>query len=182
VKNHFVTSFKVLGVLTVLLGFIYPLTVTFVAQQFFYEQANGSLIKQEGRILGSSLIAQKTVSEKYFWPRPSASDYGTVPSGASNQGYISKALKQAVEERKAKGLTHDLLFTSGSGLDPHISKDAALGQVSRIVQVRQLSEDDKVKVTEMIERLEEPRDFGFLGEPRVNVLHLNIEMDKIFSK
>lgn len=181
-KTHFITSLKVLGILTVLLGLVYPLAITLVAQGFFNKQANGSLVEHNGRIIGSSLLAQKTVSENYFWPRPSASDHGALPSGASNLGYTSKVLKQAVDERKAKGLTHDLLFASGSGLDPHISIDAALSQVSRIVQARQLSDNDKVKTTELIQRLVERRDFGFLGEPRVNVLILNIEMDKTFSK
>lgn len=180
-KNHLMTSLKVLGVFTVLLGFIYPVAITLVAQGLFGKQANGSLIEHGGRVIGSSLLAQKTVSEKYFWPRPSASDFGAVPSGASNLGYTSKALKQAVDERKARGLTHDLLLSSGSGLDPHISMDAALSQVPRIVQSRLLSENDKSKVVDLIQRFYERRDFGIFGEPRINVLLLNIEMDKTFS-
>lgn len=180
-KNHFITSLKTLGALTILLGLFYPVAITLVAQGLFYKQANGSLIEHNGRIIGSSLLAQKTVSERYFWPRPSASDYGAVPSGASNLGPTSKALKKAVDERKANGLSHDLLFTSGSGLDPHISMDAALSQVARIVQSRQLSENDKSKVVALIQQFQERRDFGIFGEPRINVLLLNIEMDKTFS-
>lgn len=181
-RKHFITSIKTLGVLTLLLGVFYPLAITLVAQAFFYKQANGSLIEHGGRVVGSSLLAQKTVSEDYFWPRPSASDYGAVPSGASNLGPTSKALKQAVEERKQKGLSHELLFASGSGLDPHISMHAALSQVPRIVQSRQLSETDHRKVIDLIQKSQERRDFGIFGDPRINVLLLNIKMDKTFPR
>lgn len=167
--------------MTVLLGFIYPLGITLVAQGFFPHQANGSLVNWNGRTVGSSLLAQKTVSEKYFWPRPSASDFGAVPSGASNLGATSQALKKAVEERKGQGLSQDLLFSSASGLDPHISIDAALSQVPRIVQSRLLSENDSGKLVEMIRSSQEKRDFGIFGEPRINVMLLNMEMDKTFS-
>lgn len=180
-KNQIITSIKVLGIFTVLLGVIYPLAIALVAQGFFPKQANGSLVELSGRTVGSSLLAQKTVSEKYFWPRPSASDFGANPSGASNLGPTSKVLKQAVEERRAQGLSSGLLFSSGSGLDPHISIDAAISQVPRIVQSRLLSETDGSKIVELIHRSLEKRDFGILGEPRINVLLLNIEMDKTFS-
>lgn len=180
-RNQFLSSIKALGILTVLLGVVYPMAITAVAQAFFPNQANGSLIEQDGRIIGSSLLAQKTVSEKYFWPRPSASDFGATPSGASNLGPTSKALRLAIQERKKQGFSHDLLFASGSGLDPHISLDAALSQVPRIVQSRLLSENDAGKMVELIQGSLENRDFGILGEPRVNVLLLNIKMDKAFS-
>lgn len=178
-KNHFFIALKVSGVLTILLGLIYPLAITLFAQTVFPQKANGSLIVREGRIIGSHLLAQKFLSQGYFWARPSASDYGAVPSGASNQGPTSKVLKAALEERKAKGMTLDLLFASGSGLDPHISIDAALSQVGRIVQSRNLSESDKSKIVELIQQNTERRDFGLFGEPRVNVLLLNLGMDKI---
>jgi len=180
-KTQLIISAKVMLFLSLLLGVLYPIAMTVVAQTFFSEKANGSLIEHEGRIVGSRLMAQKTVSEKYFWPRPSASDYGAVPSGASNLGPTSKALKAAIDDRKSKGHTHDLLFASGSGLDPHISKDAALSQLPRIVQSRQLSENDKIKLATLVQQFEERRDFGIFGEPRVNVLLLNLAMDKTFS-
>lgn len=180
-KNQMIVSFKVLGLMTLLFGIIYPLGVTLVAQVFFPKQANGSLVRIGDRTVGSSLLAQKTTSEKYFWPRPSASDFGAVPSGASNLGPTSKAFRQAVAERKEKGLTHDLLYASGSGLDPHITLDAALSQIARIVQSRNLGENGQVQIQEMIQQRLERRDFGIFGEPRVNVLLLNLEMDKTFS-
>jgi potassium-transporting ATPase KdpC subunit len=180
-KNHIMTSVKVLVILTLLLGLIYPLSITGVAQTFFPDRANGSLVELNGKIIGSTLLAQKTVSEKYFWPRPSASDYGANPSGASNLGPTSKVLKQAVEERRARGFSKELLFTSASGLDPHISIDAALSQVQRIVQSRLLSEDSKNKIVDLVHRSVEGRDFGVFGEPRINVLHLNMELDRTFS-
>lgn len=178
-KQHFITSLKAMTFFSVVLGVVYPVVITFFAQTFFPQQANGSLIERDGKIIGSHLIAQKTTSDRYFWPRPSASDYGAVPSGASNLGPTSKVLKQAMQDRKAKGMALDLLFASGSGLDPHISLDAALSQVERIVQSRQLSDNGKTGIVELIRRSVEPRDFGIFGEPRINVLQLNIEIDKM---
>lgn len=180
-RSHFVISLKILLLLTLVLGLIYPVAMTLVAQNLFKHQAKGSLVEQGGRIIGSRLLAQKTVSDKYFWPRPSASDYGANPSGASNLGYTSKALKQAVDERRANGFTDDLLFASASGLDPHISINAAFGQVDRVVQARSLSESQKDELIGIIQRSVEKRDFGLFGEPRINVLVLNIELDKAYS-
>ncbi len=180
-RSHLLTSFKVLLVLTFVLGIIYPVSMTLFAQSFFSKKANGSLVEINGQIVGSTLLAQKFVSQRYFWSRPSASDYGAVPSGASNLGSTSKVLKQAIIERKSKGQVPDLLFSSASGLDPHISFDAALSQVPRIVESRQLNESDKKRIIQLIRQSEEPRDFGIFGEKRINVLLLNIEIDKIFS-
>jgi potassium-transporting ATPase KdpC subunit len=179
-KNSFIISLKVFVLLTIVLGFIYPASITLVAQFFFPEKAHGSLIERNGQIIGSKLLSQKTLADKYFWARPSASDYGANPSGASNLGPTSKALKNAIDARKSQGLVADLLFSSASGLDPHISLDAALSQVSRIVQSRHLSEDETQQVVELVHRSLERREFGIFGEPRINVLLLNIGMDNTF--
>lgn len=174
------SSTKVLLVLSLILGVFYPLSILLVGQVFFNEKANGSFIIKDGTIIGSSLLAQKFSSAKYFWSRPSATDFGTVPSGASNLGPTSAALKASIEARKNQGLSDDLLFASGSGLDPHISMNAALSQLPRIVQIRDLSDNQTEELKKLIERMVEGRDLGFLGEERIHVLRLNLALDQYF--
>ncbi|WP_413944638.1 K(+)-transporting ATPase subunit C [Bdellovibrio sp. HCB-162] len=176
--KNFIISIKIFIVLSLMTGVLYPLAVTGVGQLFFSYKANGSLLEKEGRPVGSELIAQKFVNPKYFWPRPSAGDYATVASGASNASPTSENLKKAVLQRKAQGLSHEMLFTSGSGLDPHISPEAAKDQVQRIVQERKLSQEQTVLVEKLIEDYTEGRQGGLLGEKRVNVLKLNLALDK----
>ncbi|WP_374080064.1 K(+)-transporting ATPase subunit C [Bdellovibrio bacteriovorus] len=176
--KNFIISIKIFVVLSIITGVIYPLAVTGVGQVLFPYQANGSVIKKEGQLVGSELIAQKFVSPKYFWPRPSAGDYTTVASGASNAGPTSENLKKAVAERGNQGLTHEMLFTSGSGLDPHISPMAARAQVQRVVHERKLSQAQTELVEKLIEEYTEGRQGGLLGERRVNVLKLNLALDK----
>jgi K+-transporting ATPase ATPase C chain len=176
-RNFFV-ALKIFIVLSIITGVLYPLAVTGLGQLLFSRQANGSLIEKNGQVVGSELIAQKFVNAKYFWPRPSAGDYATVASGASNAAPTSEALKKAIGERKAQGLTHDMLFTSGSGLDPHISPEAARDQVARVVQERKLSEQQRALVEKLVEDYTEKRQGGVLGDPRVNVLKLNLALDE----
>lgn len=170
-------ALKVFSLLTVLTGIVYPLLVTGVSQVVYNDKANGSLIIKDGTAVGSEYIGQNFKSEKYFWPRPSAIEYNPLPSGATNLAPTSAALKQAYDERKLKGFTYEMLFASASGLDPHISPGAALSQVSRIVESRAgLSEEVIVK---LIGQMTEKRDFKILGEERVNVLKLNLQLDDL---
>ena len=172
-------SLRALLVLTILTGVLYPLIVTAAAKLLFAKQANGSLVERDGRIIGSALLAQKTENPRYFWPRPSAADYATVASGASNQGPTSAVLAKAVEDRRAKfgpDAPADLLTASGSGLDPHISPEAARLQASRVAAERSLSNE---KVAALIDAQIEPPQLGFLGNARVNVLALNLALDAL---
>lgn len=174
-------------VLMLLTGVIYPLVVTGVAQVLFTKQSQGSLVTSNNAVVGSSLLSQKTEGPKYFWPRPSAGDYATIASGSSNLGPSSDTLKKAITDRKAKLETtgaqtpvpDDLLTTSGSGLDPEISPEAALWQVNRIVQARSLSAEQAAQLKKLVEEHIEKPQWGFLGEPRVNVLMLNLALDQI---
>lgn len=172
-----ISSIRILAVLTLLTGFLYPLLLTPVAQLVFPRGANGSLVVQEGKIIGSELLAQKTESPRYFWPRPSAGDYATVASGASNLGPTTETLKVAVAERRTKFgqvAPADMLTTSGSGLDPHVSPDAARHQATRIAVARAIPMETVIK---LLEDHVENRQFGLFGEPRVNVLMLNLALD-----
>lgn len=166
-------SVRALLVLTLLTGIAYPLMITGVAQALLPQTANGSLLRQGDQLEGSALLAQKFTDPRNFWPRPSAADYGTVASGASNQGFTSQKLIDAVAARRAVfggDAPADLLLASGSGLDPHISPAAAQYQVARVAGARNLP---PARVAELVTRFTEAPQFGFLGEPRVNVLLLN---------
>lgn len=170
-------AIRLLAVLTFLTGLAYPLAVTAVARALFASAASGSLLNRGNQIVGSELLAQKFESSRYFWPRPSAAAFATVASGASNQGPTSEALRKGAIERRAifgAGAPADLLTASGSGLDPHITPEAALFQAPRVAQARQLSVE---KVNAMIEETIERPQLGFLGESRVNVLKLNLALD-----
>jgi K+-transporting ATPase ATPase C chain len=171
-------SFRIYIVLTLLTGIIYPLAMTGVAQLLFPGQANGSRIIERDKLVGSDLIVQKFESPRYFWPRPSAADYATVASGASNKGPTSADLKKSIDERRerfAKDAPVDLLTASGSGLDPHISPEAARSQIPRVAAARNAPTD---KITALVDQMTEAPQFGFLGEPRVNVLRLNRALDQ----
>jgi K+-transporting ATPase ATPase C chain len=174
------------AVLTMLTGVAYPLFVTCVAQLAFRRQANGSLIERDGRMVGSALLAQKFESGRYFWPRRSAADYATVPSGASNKGPTSAQLRNAVAERAAgiraahrlaadAPIPADLLYASGSGLDPHTTPEAARLQVERLAAARGVPAGE---IVALVDRFVEPPQLGFLGKPRVNVLLLNLALDE----
>lgn len=172
-------SIRIYIVLTLLTGIIYPLVMTGLAQLIFPKQANGSRIIENGKLIGSDLLVQKFESPRYFWPRPSAADYATVPSGASNKGPTSADLKKSIDERRTKlgkDAPVDLLTASGSGLDPHISPEAAQFQVARVARERRLPNE---QIATLVQQATEPPQFGFLGEPRVNVLQLNRLLDRL---
>lgn len=182
---------------TVLTGLIYPLAVTGIAQVLFPAQANGSLVVVDGKVIGSSLIGQVFSDDRYFQGRPSATvapdpndssktvdaPYNAANSAGSNLGPTSKTLiervKTDVEARKSQNpnarVPTDLVTASGSGLDPHISPEAADFQVPRIAKARNLSED---RLRQLVGQHVEGRSLGFLGEPRVNVLALNMALDR----
>ncbi len=136
-KSQIIAALKVFTLLTLLTGIIYPLFVTVVSQIAFNEKANGSLIIKEDKVIGSELVGQSFKQDKYFWPRPSAIEYNPLPSGGTNLGSTSSTFKQQVEERVKLGFTDECLFASASGLDPHISFNAANSQLNRIVNARQ---------------------------------------------
>jgi len=183
-------SIKAFLFFTVLTGIIYPLFVTGVAQLIFPSKANGSLIMHKGEITGSLLIGQQFNSARYFSSRPSAVAYNPLPSGGSNYGLTNALLKRQVEKRKQQftrfnqldsnaRIPSEMLFASASGLDPHISKQAALLQVNRIVKARNFNNAEWQQLTECINRLTEAPQILVLGQERVNVLLLNLELDKI---
>jgi K+-transporting ATPase ATPase C chain len=169
---------------TALTGIIYPAVLTGVAQTLFPRQAKGSLVERGGHVVGSDLIAQPFASARYFWPRPSAAGYNAAASSGSNLAPSNPALVDAVKARVADYRTSDTLnlspvpvdlaLASASGLDPHISVEAALWQVPRVARERHLSES---VVRELVEQKTEKRTFGVLGEERVNVLRLNLALD-----
>ena len=170
-------------VLTVALGVIYPLAVWGVAQVVFSHQANGSLIEKDGKTIGSELIGQQFTSTKYFHSRPSAAGngYDAGASGGSNLGPTSQKLIDRIKmdalnlqaENPNKQIPADLVTTSASGLDPQISPAAAEFQIPRIARARNISEADLRK---LLAQFTEGRDFGIFGEPRVNVLKLNLAL------
>lgn len=172
-------SLRIFLVLTLLTGIIYPLAMTGVAQILFPRQANGSRIVEHGKLVGSDLIAQKFENPKYFWPRPSAADYATVASGASNKGPTAADLRKSIDERREKfgaDAPVDLLTASGSGLDPHISPEAARLQIAHVAAARNMPTE---KISALVDQTIESPQFGFLGEPRVNVLRLNRLLDHL---
>jgi potassium-transporting ATPase KdpC subunit len=183
--KNFIISIRMLLVMIVLTGIIYPLSMTLIGQVFFKGKVNGSIININGINAGSELIGQKFVSEKYFLGRPSAADYATVPSGASNLAPTSKTLVENIEKQKklfgSPDIPSDLLFTSGSGLDPHISPEAAYFQMERVAKSRNFDITKREKLKKLVDQFIEKRDFLLLGEERVNVLMLNIALDKMDS-
>jgi K+-transporting ATPase ATPase C chain len=175
-------------VLTVLLGVVYPAAVTGLARVFWREKADGSFVAENGRVVGSELIGQKFTRPEYLHPRPSAAGkegYDATASQGTNQGPtnadLAKAIAAAVAAARAdrsgdgRPVPADLVTSSASGLDPHLSPDAALWQAARIAKARGVAEE---KVAEIVRRHVEPRTLGFLGEPRVNVLRTNLDLDR----
>jgi K+-transporting ATPase ATPase C chain len=178
------TSILFTIVTTVLLGLGYPLFITGVAAVVFPHKAAGSLILKDGKVIGSELLAQSFTSDRYFHPRPSAAGagYDASASGGSNLAQSNKALvtriqgdiDKLVAQNPGKPVPIDLVTTSASGLDPDITPDAAFYQVSRVAKTRNLNEDS---VRKLIEQHVTNRQLGVLGEPRVNVLNLNLALD-----
>ena len=194
-KKLFLQSVRQTLLWAVVTGIIYPLFITLIAQTAFKDQANGSLVARQGKIIGSALLAQQFQGTNYFWPRPSACTYGTggsgiVASSGSNLGPTSGQLHTNVMNNTAAFISGnnlptntvvppDMIFASASGLDPHISPEAARLQIARVAVSRGLSED---KVTKLVDRFIEPPQWGFLGQARVNVLLLNVALDEMALK
>lgn len=188
-KEHIRPALTMLLILTVLTGLVYPLTITGMTHLIFPDQSNGSLIVRNGKVIGSKLVGQYFDKPEYFWSRPSATSafpYNAAASGGSNLGPTNPALIEAVKARVAAlratdpgndaPIPVDLVTASGSGLDPHISPAAALYQVKRVAPRRGL--DESILQTLVTQRIE-GRQFGFLGERRVNVLELNLALDNL---
>ena len=189
-KTQTIIALKFLLVMTILTGILYPLLMTGLAQLTFPSKANGSMIIKDGKIIGSELIGQKFDSTIYFWSRPSAIGYNPVPSGASNYGPTSDTLKKLVTARRdlfAKmnsvadplSVPKEMVFASGSGLDHHISPEAALLQVDRIANARHFDNNQKELLIKHIKDLTDTPQFLLLGKNRINVLVLNLDLNKL---
>ncbi len=187
--QDFFRSLRLVIALWVLTAIVYPVIILVIGQVAFPYQANGSIINNaQGQPIGSALIGQSFKSDRYFWSRPSAIDYGTQPavaqtgaSGASNLAPSNPALldrikpeAQRLQSAKTKPIA-DLLYSSGSGLDPHISLEAAQAQIQRVAQARKLNEPD---IQALVSKSVEGRFIGLFGEPGVNVLKLNLSLDQ----
>jgi len=192
-KRNLLIALRMTLLTLLVTGVVYPLAITGAAQLLFPRAANGSLIAQGGQVVGSHLVGQGFTSERYFHSRPSAAGengYDAAASSASNLGPTSRDLIDAVtarvddvletEQGARRGkIPVDMVTSSGSGLDPDISPDAAMLQVARVAHVRGM---DDAAVRELVERGVKPRQFGILGEPRVNVLELNLALDALSSQ
>jgi K+-transporting ATPase ATPase C chain len=188
-----IISLKIFLFFTFLTGIIYPLLVTGIAQVVFPAKANGSLIFKNNNTIGSELIGQQFDSIIYFTSRPSAVSYNPLPSGGSNYGLTNTKLKNLVDERKKQFIAFnqlnsltdvpsEMLFASASGLDPHISPEAALMQANRIAKARNLNDFQKNQLITLVNSRVEYPQFGLLGVSRINVLQLNLKTDSLLAK
>jgi K+-transporting ATPase ATPase C chain len=183
-RKNLLVAVRFTLITTVVFGLLYPLVVTMFSQWIFPHQANGSLVMKGGKVIGSKLIAQAFTGDQYFHPRPSAagSGYDPTSSSASNLAPTNQALVTRVQQDVAKlqkenpgaAIPADLVTTSGSGLDPDISPAAADFQIPRVAKARGISTEDLRRI---VARHTQPRQLGLLGEPRVNVLELNLDLD-----
>jgi K+-transporting ATPase ATPase C chain len=188
-KKHLITALLMTIATTILLGVLYPLLITVVAQVVFKDKANGQLVTRNGEVVGSRIIAQPFTSAKYFHPRPSAAGngYDAANSGGTNLGPTNQKLidriqadaKTLHEENPSQPVPVDLITTSASGLDPEITPAAAEFQVPRIARERGLPEST---VRDLVQKHTDQRDLGLLGEARVNVLELNLALDDLTAK
>lgn len=189
-KTQTIIALKFILLMTILTGVCYPLFMTGLAQVMYPSKSNGSLLIKDGKIIGSELIGQKFDSSIYFWSRPSAIGYNPVPSSGTNYGPTSDTLRKQVNARRISFATAnslpagsviplEMIFASASGLDPHISPEAALLQVDRITKVRHFNDQQKEELLKRIKDLTEKPQFLYLGESCINVLILNLELDKI---
>jgi len=175
---------------TLLTGIIYPVVVTVFANLFFREKATGSLVTSNGSKIGSVLIGQKFDSLKYFWSRPSSVEYNPMPSGGSNLGPLNPKLREEITRRsesfilgnqllREHNIPAEMIFASGSGLDPHISPEAALIQLKRVAKARGFDQVMENNLAEIIQDLTEGRQYFIFGEPRINVFKLNLMTDSL---
>jgi len=189
-KNMFLISLRMVLIFTVISGFIYPIIITGGSWIFFHDNAEGNLVKINGVVIGSELIGQQFDSVSYFHSRPSVINYQPLPSGASNMGWSDRRLKDAVASRKeafikenllpdTTAIPSEMLFASGSGIDPHISPRAAFLQVDRITLSRNFTVEQKNKLTRLIMDMTEKPQYTLFGEERINVFLLNLNLDKI---
>ena len=176
--------------MTIITGVFYPLFIWVVSQVLWSAKANGSLLEKDGKVIGAELIAQNFSGETYFWTRPSAVDYNPLPSGGSNWAQFNEKNVQAHKQRmadwrtknavpKSEVIPPDILAASGSGLDPHISPIAALQQFERVSKARNWDKPQQEKLRILVENYIENYQWGFLGNPRVNVLNLNLALDQL---
>lgn len=169
---------KVFVFCVLVVGVIYPVGLFIIGKVFFENKINGSLAYKNGQVVGSYLLAQEFKNNKYFHPRFSSINYDPMSSGASNLGPISKTLKAQVDERKQANLSDEMLFNSGSGLDPHISLNTALKQVEMVSIERKLNSEQKEKVIKLVYQNVEKGNAYMFGSELVNVLKLNMQLDE----
>lgn len=188
--KNIMIALKMLIVMTLITGIIYPLAITGFAQLVYPSKANGSMIKKDNKILGSELIGQQFTKPEFFWGRPSAIANNPMPSGGSNLSPLGKAFKDQFQARVATirkyygkisidKIPKDLLFASASGVDPHISPDAAYFQVDRIATARHFNSEQKLLLINLVKKSIVSPDLLFLGETRVNVLILNLKLSNL---
>lgn len=188
--KNLIISLRVLLGMTILTGLLYPALITSFAQIFFPHKANGSLVYNKGNLSGSELIGQNFSDSTYFFPRPSACDFNTLPGGASNLGPGNKKLVGDILARKARFLQvngldsltvvpNEMLFASASGLDPDISLKSALLQCNRVAGMRKFNRSQKQELISMVNNLATPPQFSIFGETTVNVFKLNLELNKL---
>lgn len=173
-----ITALKMLLTFTFLTGLVYPIFVTGISQVLFHNKANGSLLFNGNKLIGSELIGQNFISDKYFKSRPSTVSYDPNSSGASNFSITSQKFLESVKLRRESFKSDDLLTSSGSGLDPHITKGAALEQIDRVLNARGISIERRSEIVALISSTTEKMTLGFMGQERINVLKLNLKLDE----
>ena len=187
-RRIFFIALRLFLLMTFITGLLYPLAVTGLATTLFPKVSRGSLVTRKGVVVGSSLLAQSFDSPAYFWPRPSACGYGTMPSGASNLGPTNKTLRVQIAGRARSWETGtatdgflfpEMISTSGSGLDPHISPAAARAQLAGVAKARRWNPEQTETALQILDKFTERPLFGFIGQPRVNIFLLNLAMDEI---
>jgi potassium-transporting ATPase KdpC subunit len=190
-KAYIFPALRLLLVMTVFTGIVYPVAMTFFSLAVFPYQARGSMIRKNGVIIGSELIGQKFMSDKYFSSRPSGIEYNPMPSCGTNWGPTDRRLADSVSARRKRFIENnflpagaevpkEMLFASASGVDPHISPDAALMQTARISRVRGLDSVQGMQVRTLVQQYIEPPQWNVFGQERVNVLKLNLALDHAF--
>jgi K+-transporting ATPase ATPase C chain len=192
-KIYILPALRMLLVMTVFTGIIYPVAMTLLSLAVFPYQAKGGMIEKNGAIIGSELIGQKFISNKYFHSRPSAIDYNPMPSSGTNWGPTDKRMADSVKARTAQFklqnnlsatmiIPKDMLFASASGVDPHISPEAAQLQIERIAKVRGFNTEQTSSLKKLVEDFTQGPQLKLFGDPRVNVLKLNLALDELQGK